>query len=289
MTRVLIIIINYRTEDLLPDLLQTFQEDRVALSFAILDNGATNESFGKLSRINDDRIKLFRSDANLGFTGGINHVLESQWVQAQQFPYFLLFNPDAFSNTNLVGQLVSILQNHPQAACVSPRITYLDGKPWYQGARIHYRKGAVQMEPSNRVEQGVVTTDVFNGCVALFDMEKVKRAGYFNEALFMYYDEADLSIKLSQLGYTILFAPGLVVKHDVSYTTRKISHFKTYYMTRNKFLVFGKTMSPRYKFYFLAHELAYHGKNGRIKNMLYHLKGYLDFTMGRTGALKQHA
>ncbi|OLY93128.1 hypothetical protein SAMN05444008_104253 [Cnuella takakiae] len=290
MPQVLVIIINYKAEDLLPGVLKSLQEEDGALSIAILDNSSTDASWNKLKSLDDDRVQLFRSASNLGFTGGINFVLRSEWVEQQNFPYFFLLNPDAYCPGGLVGNLVSLLQQHANAACISPRITHMDGRPWYEGATIQYSKGKVVMDGMVKKQHGrVQETDVFNGCAALFDMHKVVKAGLFNEALFMYYDEADLSIKLTQLGYTILYAPHLIVKHDVSYTTRKISHLKTYYMTRNKFLVFNNTMSTGQKLLFLAHELALHGKHLRIKNMLFHMKGYIDFTLGRTGAINQQS
>jgi GT2 family glycosyltransferase len=101
----------------------------------------------------------------------------------------------------------------------------------------------------------------------------------------MYYDEADFSIKLQQQGFKILYVPRLVIYHDVSYTTRHISHLKTYYMTRNKFMVFGRSMNFFSKLYYLLHELAFHTKNRRFKNVRYHIKGYLDYKRGKTGQL----
>lgn len=290
MTQVLVIIINYKAEQLLPGVLQSLKEPNCSLSIAILDNGSTDSSWKALTQLSDERVQLFRATENLGFTGGINYILRSAWVQAQNFPYFFLLNPDAYCTPGIVGKMVQLLQQNPQAACISPRITHMDGRPWYEGATIQFRKGKVVMsgKPKSK-QQAVQETDVFNGCAALFDTQKVVRAGLFNEALFMYYDEADLSIKLTRLGYSILYAPQLEVKHDVSFTTRNISHLKTYYMTRNKFLVFNDTMTTGQKLLYLAHELAFHGKHLRIKNMLFHLKGYRDFMFGRTGAIKHHS
>ena len=128
--------------------------------------------------------------------------------------------------------------------------------------------------------------DVFSGCAALFDRTKAKQAGLFNEGLFMYYDEADFALKLRKLGHTILYAPGLLVHHDASYTTRNISFLKSYYMTRNKFMVFRHTMTPVAKAWYLTHELAFYLKKRRFKAALYHLKGYLHYRMGKTGQLQ---
>lgn len=288
MDSVLVVIINYKTSNLIQGLLDSIKENGVALSIVILDNASTKETFQTLLQIKDERVRLLKSEKNLGFTGGINYVLKSMEGTKENFRYFFLLNPDAFSKPELISNLTAILAANPKAACISPKILNLKGQPWYQGGKIHFSKGQVIMEqnPAIKKTQLFVETDVFNGCAALFDLGKVKEAGLFNEALFMYYDEADLSIRLKKLGYKILFAPQFEILHDVSYTTRKISHLKTYYMTRNRFMVFSSTMSAGNKLYFLAHELAFHFKNRRLKNAVYHLKGYLDFTFGKSGALE---
>lgn len=254
------------------------------VNIALLDNASTEETYQPLLQVKDDRVQLFRCADNLGFTGGINHVLRSEFVRRGHFTHFFLLNPDAFCKPGLISNLAYLLHSHPQAACISPRITDLEGKPWYEGGTIQYHKGRVVGHAATG--DSVQQTDVFNGCAALFDLKKVQEAGLFHEGLFMYYDEAEMSIKLKKLGYQILYAPQFSVLHDVSYTTRHISHLKTYYMTRNKFLVFNNTMSKAQKLYFLAHELAFHIKNRRLKNMLYHVRGYLDFARGREGACK---
>lgn len=288
MDKVLVIIINYKTSELMPALLRSIQESEVAVQIVILDNASTPETLNPLKTLQDDRVTVLHATENLGFTGGINYVLQSGLARNGGFKYFFLLNPDAFSRPELISNLATILQNNKDAACASPKILFLDGTPWYQGGKIHYRKGRIVTDdvmPEVTVST-VLETDVFNGCAALFDFQKVREAGLFNEDLFMYYDEADMSIKLKNLGYRILYAPALEIFHDVSYTTKNISHLKTYYMTRNKFLVFGARMSLWAKAYYLLHEFAYHLKNKRVKNAWYHVKGYLHFTRGKFGALQ---
>jgi len=270
----------------MPELLHSIIEEE-PISILIVDNASTPETFDVLCELNDPRVQLLASKQNLGFTGGINYALRYAADKMPHIKYFFLLNPDAFSCPNLITNLKSILHENPDAACVSPQIVHMDGSPWYAGALINYPEGKVlnipNVQPNRQTEYYEV--DVFSGCAALFDLAKVIRAGMFNQELFMYYDEADFSIKLKNLGYKILYAPVYKLLHDVSYTTKHISHLKTYYMTRNKFIVFGNLMSLYHKIYFMAHELAFHLKNRRFKNAYYHLRGYVDYKKGKSGSL----
>lgn len=267
-------------------LIDSITEDQVDATVLIVDNASTAETYRDLESIKDSRVHLLRSAQNLGFTGGVNYALKYALEKFSDIPYFFLLNPDAFSSHNLLQNLVEILEAHPDAACVSPQILTLNGSPWYSGAHIDYVQGKVSTSLNIQTDKvaKLYEIDVFSGCAALFDMRKVVEAGMFNESLFMYYDEADLSIRLKKLGYKILYTPLCKLLHDASYTTRKISFFKTYYMTRNKFMVFNETMSLYNKFYFVIHELAFHLKHRRPKNALYHLKGYYDFLKGKKGS-----
>lgn len=275
----------------MPKLVASLQEQAVRLTILILDNASTAESFTPLEQLQDARVQLLRSEKNLGFAGGVNFAFQYALKYLESFQYVFFFNPDALSRPNLVGDLADLLQRNPQAAGISPKILYLNENPWYAGATLNYKVGKVFNNAmlAQQNKQDVFEVDVFSGCAVLFDAEKIGKAGGLNEDLFMYYDEADFSIKLHRLGFTLLYAPHLVIYHDVSYTTRHISHLKTYYMTRNRFLVFGNTMNLYNKVYFLTHDFLFHLKNRRFRNIYYLVKGYLDYKRGVRGQLKTYA
>lgn len=284
---VVIVIINYKTSHLMRKLLSTIDEGALNLKILILDNGSTEESFSQLQLLDDDRVILLRSEKNLGFTGGINFTLKHAIATLPQFEYFFLFNPDAFSTPGLISELIRALQSDRDAACISPQILHVDGSPWYSGACLNEVTGRVDNNPLRKGEStnGCIVVDAFSGCAALFVLDKVMDAGMFNEDLFMYYDEVELSLKFKRLGHKILYDPHLRVYHDVSYTTRNISHLKAYYMSRNKFAVFGHTMSTFNKIHFILFELAFYIKNGRFRNAMFHLRGFMDYKKGKYGAL----
>lgn len=282
---ILVLIINYKTSHLIQKLVDSIDEN-IEISILIVDNASTNETYQELKLVNDKRLQLLRSEKNLGFTGGVNFGLKHVIETMPHIKYFFLFNPDALSCRGLIASLYQVIQVEQNVAAVSPHILYPDGNPWYSGAMLSLNKGKVYNNPNNvkKPEREYYDVDVFSGCAALFDLQKVIEVGMFNEDLFMYYDEADLSIKLKERGYRIIYMPGLAIFHDVSYTTKNITHLKTYYMTRNKFLVFNKNMSLYSKVYFMLYEFAYHLKNRRIRNAMYHLKGFYDFVKGKKGS-----
>lgn len=285
MQEVAVIIVNYKTSHLIRGLINSILEDEIHVSIFILDNGSTQESFDKLHEIKDDRFVILRSVTNLGFAGGTNYLLNYISNHYNHINLIFLLNPDALCTPNIISGLLNILNKNPNAACVSPQIINENGKPGYSGGKINYKMGVVVTSSDNYENPAVDSfeVDVFSGCAVLMHLKRLKEVGLFNESLFMYFDEADVSIKFRDLGYKVLFAPKLKILHDHSYTTRNHSFIKTYYMSRNRFKVFSKTMTLYHKFYFIFHEFGYHLKYQRIKNAFYHLKGIYHYYIGRMG------
>lgn len=280
-----VILLTYKDTELIKPILETIQEDFVDVRIVILDNGSTETTWKKLNEIEDSRVTLIRSSENLGYTGGINYAVNFACKSVPGFKNFFIINPDAKCTRNVIHDLAAILNANDQFACVSPKIVSIDGHITYSGGKINPMKGTVKhiVFTEDHYSQEFFEVDAYTGCAVLFDLNKFRQCGMLNEDLFIYYDEADSSIKLKDQNLKILYAPSLKVFHDTSYTMRKVSYLKTYYMTRNKFIVFNSEMKMFNKIYFLAHEFAYHLKNKRVKNAFYHIKGYVDFLKGKKG------
>jgi GT2 family glycosyltransferase len=285
---VTIIILLWKETELLLPLLSTIQEDNIDINILVLDNESSDKSWQYFNSLNDKRLTIIKSETNLGYTGGINSAVEYAFKNFKDFKYFFIINPDAKCTPNLIGNLLTLLKSNNKIACVSPKILSLDNDKHvtYSGGRINLKKGIVThiVMTDEYYPEPSYEMDAYHGCAVLFDALKFKSVGMLNEDIFIYFDEADLSIKLKQNNFKILYAPSLLVYHDESYTMRKISFLKTYYMTRNRFMVFDKTMSVNNKIHFLLKEFILHLKNRRIKNAFYHFKGYYHFLKGEKGS-----
>ncbi len=285
--KVVVILVDYNTSDLVPGVLKSINEKEVDLSILIVDNASSEASYKKLEEIDDPRVHLLRLEKNFGFAGGNNIGIRYAMEKFRDFKYVFLLNTDAYIKPNLIGGLKKILDANKDAACISPKIFARDGRTWYGGSSFDFRKGRVTSSIKVDTENPKLCyeVDVFNGCAVLFRLDRFLEAGLLNDSLFMYYEEADCSLRLCKLGYKILYAPGFTVLHDISYATRNVSFLKTYYMTRNKFFIFNKTMTLKSKVYFLLHEFAFLIKNKKYKNAVYHVKGFVDFKKGKTGKI----
>jgi GT2 family glycosyltransferase len=58
-------------------------------------------------------------------------------------------------------------------------------------------------------------TKAISGAAMLFDLEKMKTVGFFDENIFLYSEETDLCLRTRQRGYAIEFCPGIFMQHII--------------------------------------------------------------------------
>lgn len=283
-----VIIVNYKTENVVEDAIRSFEEEEIDIHIVVLDNGSTESSYKVLQKMTNDRVELIRSDSNLGFSGGVNYAAEHIKNKYKHFEYLFLFNPDAISTKNLVGNLCKVLLSNDNIAAVSPHILTMDNKSWFSGGMIDWEKCEILNTPEVANPNEVRKVDIFNGCAVLLNAKKFFDAGMLERDLFMYYDEAFLSMYFLETGYQCFYHPDLTAYHHVSYGISSGSTRETYYMTRNHIFFFKKYSKK--KIFFCPYidifkTLLSHVKHFRMSNVYYLFLAVYDAIRGKKGIL----
>lgn len=288
MQTIYVIIINYKTEDMIEDAINSFEEDEIDIHIVVLDNDTTESSYKVLQGMTNDRVELICSDTNLGYSGGVNYVAEYIKNKYKNFEYLFLFNPDAISTKNLVGNLCKVLSNNNNIAAVSPHILTMDNKSWFSGGMIDWEKCEILNNPEVENPNEVRKVDIYNGCAVLIDAKKFFEVGMLENDLFIYYDEACLSMHFLEMGYQCFYHPDLLAYHYVPYGISSDSAIKTYYMTRNH-IFFFKKYSKKKIFFSLYIDifkiLLSNIKHFRISNVYYIFLAVYDAIRGKRGIL----
>ena len=74
------------------------------------------------------------------------------------------------------------------------------------------------------------------GCAMLLPHDVLKEVGLFDERMFLYYEDTDLSLRIRAAGKRCVVVPGATMKHLVSKTAVRGSPLSIYYQTRNRLL-----------------------------------------------------
>jgi GT2 family glycosyltransferase len=200
-----------------------------------VDNGSTDGSdLAVEERLPD--VELIRTGANLGFAGGnnvgIRRALErgADWV--------LLLNNDAVAEPGLPQALERAVALRPDAGLLACLILGEDGSTvQYAGASYHPRfgySGRVDTTPPSSVRD----VDRADGAAVAVSRRAAERAGLLDDALFLYVEDVDWSLRLRAAGFAVVLVPDARVRHKGSATTGgRVSTVNLYYDTRNTIVV----------------------------------------------------
>lgn len=245
-----------------------------------------NDSADGSCEVIEDRCpeaKVVPLDENVGFGGANNVGMERAFRDGCDA--VLLLNNDTIVDAEMVGVLATEADD---ATVTVPLMLYLSEPDtvWYGGGHFdsfgiprhdHFKesKNSVSVEPS---QVGFAT-----GCCMFIPKRVYERVGGFDESYFLYWEDADLSLRFAQNDVRIYFCPRGVLWHKVSVSTGgEGSPFSYYYETRNRLYAidkFGLGLKTR----LWAYLGLVRGVFSRKPQYAYALKAWRDYRHHRFG------
>ncbi len=147
---------------------------------------------------------VIRSTANIGFGAANNLGLTRAGT-----PYVLFLNPDATLLPGCLDRLVAAAEQRPEAALLVPTILKADGS--------RFEKWSTPVcDPAFRAasDDGEARSIAFaSGAVVLAKREAMDAIGGFDPAIFLYFEDDDLSRRVLDRGWRILHVGSAVARH----------------------------------------------------------------------------
>lgn len=91
-------------------------------------------------------------------------------------------------------------------------------------------------EPDGERFARVQTIPAFCGGGVLLNKKALEKVGYFDDIFFMYYEDDDLSLRMKEGGWEVLFCPEARIRHIHSASSGEWSDFFIYHTERNRLL-----------------------------------------------------
>lgn len=224
---------------------------------------------------NDSKIKpkpadfpdceLVLSEKNRGFAEGNNRAVE-YLLRKNTCDYLLLLNNDTRVGKGCIRALIERFESDPDIGMVVPKIYFEKGYEyhatsyskhqlgrvlWYAGGGIDWRNMILFHKGVDEVDRGQFDTDVqteafATGCCLLTSVTLWKKLRGFDPRYFLYYEDADLSLRLlNKLHKSIVLEPRAVLYHlNAGSSDGSGSAVHQYYQTRNR-LRFGFSYASR--------------------------------------------
>jgi Predicted glycosyltransferases len=160
------------------------------------------------------RILLVRSPTNSGFSAAVNIGL--RYAAARGARYAWLLNNDTTVEQDSLARLEEVAHAHGDLVLVSSRIVSMDdpSRNWFEGG-IYRPATATSAHVAHSIFSSA-THPYLTACALLIPVAVLNRIGLFNEALFLYGEDVDYSIRARRDHIPLRVALKSVVRHKGS-------------------------------------------------------------------------
>lgn len=243
-----ILIVNYRSVRYLKrclDSLEPFDDCEIT----VVDNGSGCDEVEQIQRhiASIQNVSLVTSPVNLGFGAGVNLAAQEAGVLPSDEVWVL--NPDTTVDSEAAETLKTAIRAG-KADIVSPLITSGpedDPWIWFAGGGMNVRSGksyhSLFGQPIAQAPKGEIHTDFVTGAAPMFRGDVWIGLGGFREDLFLYWEDAELSIRARAMGHRLMLVPQARVWHKEGGSgaqSNGLSATYYYYVQRNRLIVCGQ-------------------------------------------------
>lgn len=248
-----VIILNFNVRYLLePCLESVFQSiQSIPSEVIVVDNASTDESVAMV-RVKFPQAVLLANPENVGFAKANN-----QAIHLAQGQHILILNPDTVINQAAITAGLNYLKQHDKVAAIGVKM--IDGNGQYLeeskrgfptiGSSLWKLTGINRWFPHNANlnhyylghldQNGIHEVEVLTGAFFLVKKKVLQQLGGFDEGYYMYGEDIDLSHRIRQLGFQLVYLGNQTITHlkGRSSSAHSYQHVRNFYQAM---LVFVK-------------------------------------------------
>ncbi len=209
-----IIIVSYKTRDLLDKCLASIYSSEYPFSYrvVVVDNNSGDGSAEMTVAKYPDAL-LIRNNNNVGYS-----VANNQGIRKSESKHILLLNPDTEVNPDALGAMVRFLDAHPHVGVVGCQLLNTDGSlqtSWFDfpvPLSRYFEKMPFFSKIAKRVlkirdlhppifEEGAIPVDIVKGACLMIRRTAANQVGLLDENSFLYADDIDWCIRTRRKGW----------------------------------------------------------------------------------------
>ena len=203
----------WNSAGLIPDLADTLLGLSDECDIILVDNNSTDDTVNVAAALIPDA-RIMRMSQNGGFGWGNNRAFE-----AVSTPFTLLLNSDARIDGESLKNLLEVITRCERTAAVQPALKIWDWPLLGAGEGVsmtrygegydinflHFISGAAKGSP--------VCVPGITAAVSLWRTAALREVSGFDEEIFMYFEDVDLSMRLASLGWRFSLATAATALH----------------------------------------------------------------------------
>ena len=240
--KIFVIILNYNGIETLPACLASvFQSDYPNFEVVIVDNDSKDESFEKAC-IAYSKAHFIKNSTNTGFSSGNN--VGIRWALEKFADFILILNNDATLEKNTLSELIEASKKNIAAGVLSPLIKNSENKIWFAGGKIDWKLMKTE-HITKIISSKPYETEYLTGCAMFIKKEVFKKIGLLDERFFLYYEDADFSLRAKNANFKLMVVPSTIVHHLEQ--SNKKNNSKLYWLVLSGLLFFDTHANFRQK------------------------------------------
>lgn len=226
------VIVNYNDYETTKRLLDNVKDYKVLKEIVVVDNKSTDNSLEELRKLKNKKITIIDSGQNKGYSYALN-VGCKYLIDKYKSLNIVISNSDIIIESELdIKDLNSYIST--KNVIVGP--TIIQGNDLNRGFKIpspwqdikqnivFFGKRVLAKElsyPDNYYHKDISKVDTVSGCFFMISSKHLEDMGYFDENVFLYYEENIMGIKTKKLGKNIIVCNNVDVIHDHSVSIDK--------------------------------------------------------------------
>lgn len=229
------IVLYNNDENELTESIDSFLKTKLDVFLFLIDNSPTNHL---KNIVKDSRIKYIHNPSNPGF--GASHNIAIRECFLINSDYHLVLNPDIYFNLGVIENIFSFMERHTDVGHLMPKILYPNGDLQYLCKTNPtffdlFLRGFMPLDFKklfkNRIDKYLYKSFDFDniiydvpylsGCFMFFRTSMLKKVGFFDDRIFMYLEDADITRRFLQISKTIYYPKVIVYHHYAGLTHKK--------------------------------------------------------------------
>jgi GT2 family glycosyltransferase len=201
LAEVTVVVVSYNSGAVLAECLGSIP---AGVRLVVVDNASTDGSADLAARLAPSA-EVVRATENRGFGRAANLGFSLAGTR-----YGLLLNPDTRCLPGMVEALLDAALRYPEAGLLAPGIFTRDGGMQYGHLPIFERNRgrATPMPPA-----GDCCASYVGGAVMFFPLAAFRAIGGFDPAIFLYYEDDDLCMRMRRAGYSLVHVQAARLEH----------------------------------------------------------------------------
>ena len=242
--KIFVVVINWNKKDFTIECLKSLEiaiGNKKNISVVLVDNNSSDGSSDVFKKLKYKfNFSFIQNEKNLGWTGGNNTGIK--FALSNGASCIMLLANDSIIKKGAIELLVQKLFSKNNIGIVGPKIYHYDKYPPiisnagnffnsnFEGKDLG--DGEKDYGQYNKIQE----TDFVSGTAFIIKHDVFEQIGYFDDRLFIYYEDVDFCLRAKKAGFKCFFEQKAIVYHRGAATTIVSSPLHTYYNMRNRLI-----------------------------------------------------